>query len=206
MKLKDFRLGGITGRALSSVIRYLIFTALMSATAAIVGYIRSNGDFGSIAVMIQGVEDLAVSLRSKPLIEQWLGVFAHNMRVIVILIGVSWVPVIPVMAVALMNSIMLGAMLKATALATGIPPITVLVGLLPHGIFELTAFFIGAAMCLRIGMLVPLWIGKAVDNLHMKRAAYDVLILFFAVIVPLMLAASFIEVTFSAWLAEVLAR
>lgn len=206
MERTGLRLGGLTGRALSSVLRYIIFVALMCITAAVVGYARSNGDFGSIAVMIKGVEDLAVSLKSKPILEQWLGVFAHNMRVIVILVGASWVPVIPVMAVALMNSIMLGAMLKATAAATGIPPITVLVGLLPHGILELSAFVIGAAMCLRIGMLIPLWISKTLDNSRMKRAAYDVLILFFAVIVPLMLVASLIEVTFSAWLAEVLAR
>lgn len=197
---------GITGRALGSIVRYLVFVTLMSATAAVVGYARTNGDFGSIAVMIQGIEDLAVNLRSKPLVVQWLSVFAHNMRVIVILVGVSWVPVVPVMAVALMNSIMLGAMLKATAVATGIPAITVLVGLLPHGIFELTAFMIGTAMCLRIGMLMPLWVGKAIDTERMKKAGYDVLVLFFAVIVPLLLVASLIEVTISAWLASVLAR
>jgi stage II sporulation protein M len=196
----------MTAGALNSITRYLIFMVFLSATASVLGYMRSAGDFGNIGVMIKGVEDLAVSLRSMPLLEQWLSVFIHNMRVVIIVIGMSWFPIIPVMTVALMNSIMLGAMLKATAEATGIAPITVLVGLMPHGIFELAAFFIGAAISLRIGMLLPLWVTKAVDGSKIKKAGYDALLLFFTVIVPLMLVASFIEVTFSAWLAEVLAR
>lgn len=192
--------------ALHSTTRYLIFVVFLSGTAATLGFMRSTGDFGNIGVMIKGVEDLAVSLRSMPVLEQWLSVFVHNMRVVVILYGMSWLPVLPVMAVTLMNSIMVGAMLKATAEATGIAPIVVLVGLLPHGLFELTAFMVGAAASLRIGLLLPLWATRAVEGPRMKKAGYDALLLFFAVIVPLMLVASLIEVTFSAWLAEVLAR
>lgn len=200
------RLTQIAASALYSTLRYLLFMVILSSTAAILGYTRSTGDFGSIGVMVRGVEDLAVSIKPMPLIGQVAAVFLHNMRVIVILLGVSWFPVLPVIAVTIMNSIMIGAMIKATASATGIAPITVAVGLLPHGIFELGAFFIGAAACLRIGMLMPLWVGKKVDGPYIKRAATDAIVLFFAFVVPLMLIASLIEVTFSSWLAEVLAR
>ena len=147
-----------------------------------------------------------VSIRPMPLIGQVAAVFMHNMRVIVILLGVSWFPVLPVLAVTIMNSIMIGAMIKATSAATGIAPITVAVGLLPHGIFELGAFFIWAEACLRIGMLMPLWVVKKVYGPYIKKAATDAFVLFFMIVVPLMLLASLIEVTFSSWLAEVLAR
>ena len=192
--------------SLSSISRYLLFMVSLALAATILGYTRSNGDFGSIGVMVQGVEDLAVSIKSMPLVQQIATVFLHNMRVVVIILGVSWFPILPVVAVTIMNSIMIGAMIKATAFATGIPPITVIVGLLPHGIFELLAFFLGAAASLRIGMLLPLWINKTIDGSYMKKAATDAVVVFFAFVMPLMLIAASIEVTFSSWLSSVLAR
>ncbi|HOG53694.1 MAG TPA: stage II sporulation protein M, partial [Bacillota bacterium] len=164
--------------SLLSISRYLLFMITLALTAAILGYTRSNGDFGSIGVMVQGVEDLAVSIKGMPLFQQIAAVFLHNMRVVVIILGVSWFPILPVVAVTIMNSIMIGVMIKATAFATGIPPITVVVGLLPHGIFELLAFFLGAAASLRIGMLMPLWINRTVDGRYMRKAATDAAVVF----------------------------
>lgn len=197
---------GIAAGSLYDNLRYLLFVAVVCITAAVLGYVRSTGDFGSIGVMVKGVEDLAVSIRSKPLHEQIAAVFFHNMRVIVIILGASWLPLIPVLAVMIMNSIMIGAMIAATSTATGIPPITIAVGLLPHGIFEIAAFFIAAAACLRIGMLVPLWLGKDIDGVFMKKALTAAVLSILLIVTPLMLVAAGIEVTFSSWLAEVLAR
>ncbi|HOS51205.1 MAG TPA: hypothetical protein PLI10_07295, partial [Bacillota bacterium] len=76
------RLTQIAASALHSTLRYLLFMVILSSTAAILGYTRSTGDFGSIGVMVRGVEDLAVSIKPMPLIGQVAAVFLHNMRVI----------------------------------------------------------------------------------------------------------------------------
>ena len=94
-------------------------------------------------------------MKNAPLILQILIIFGNNLMasLIVILTGMLIVPVIPLFSLV-GNGVGIGLLQTVITAKSGFDPTRFYLALLPHGIFELTAFFIAVLMGVRFG-LVP---------------------------------------------------
>jgi len=121
-------------------------------------------------------------------------VLANNLRVVLAssLIGVFTFGVIPAV-VPLVNSALVAFVLTRAA-AAGQNPFTLLVaGVLPHGLFELTAVWLASILALRLGAAVLARPPKMTMGEGWLLALADYLKAFVFVVVPLLVVAAVIE-------------
>lgn len=122
-------------------------------------------------------------------------VMLNNLFACATCVGMGLIPLLylPVLAV-LSNALMIGALLGAgTAFGAFSPLKTVVFGLMPHGIFELTAFFLSMAM--------GLYLCRALSGKLFRTRAEEKLMpvlngiakIFVLAVIPLIAAASAVE-------------
>jgi stage II sporulation protein M len=98
------------------------------------------------------------------------------------------------LALFLFNFVLVGGVLGAAELVGFSPLLTFLVGILPHGLFELTAVILATAAMLRVGaLLVSPNIDKSIGETLLTSLA-DWFRVFIGLVVPLLAVAAVIEI------------
>lgn len=123
------------------------------------------------------------------------GIFSNNLTVAVILYGLGFSVILPV-GVIVGNGMIIGIFLSLLFRADAIQPgifITAVASLVPHGIFELSAFFLAGILSVMVtvktfahNLILP--------HTSRRRVLAESAMRFFAVIVPLLVVAALLEV------------
>lgn len=151
--------------------------------------------------LIQGFVDMFGPLKEMTSFELFLTIFYVNSRTsfLIMIFGV-FVGLFPFMSLWL-NGTVLG-LLYGKFMAEGESPLVFLIGILPHGIIEIPTIAIAASQGFRIGKeIISPPQGKSRSEslrINLKKG-----IRLFAIILPLLLIAAFIEVYVSAQLFNV---
>jgi len=124
------------------------------------------GSTGLLAQELAAVQDMAESLRPLPQSSILATIFVKNVGALLLSLVLSpFFCLIPIIAL-LFNGWLLG--LVATRVIQEKSLAYLLAGLLPHGIFELPAFFIGEAVALSFGSTVLLAVFKKGDRNQLR--------------------------------------
>ena len=120
------------------------------------------------------------------LIEMLLFILQNNLQSALVgfLLGI-FLGIMP-LSFALFNGLVIGYVL---AIASEVQGPSVILRLIPHGIFELPAIFIALALGLKLGLFL---FSKNAYN-ELKRRAYKGFIVFLTIIIPLLIIAAIIE-------------
>jgi stage II sporulation protein M len=122
-----------------------------------------------------------------------LKVFLRNTTasLIILLLGSM---ILPSLAVLLINGVLVGLVFRF-ANEKGLNTAHMVLGILPHGVFELPALFIAAALGMRIGLEL---LTKKGQRIAAARGAFtEASAAYLAVVTPLLVAAAIIEITVS---------
>lgn len=122
-------------------------------------------------------------------------IFGNNLLVAIIAYALGFTIVLPLF-IMVSNGIIMGLFLSLLFRADAITPglfLESFISLIPHGIFELTAFFLAAALSIMV--VVKSIFHKAIESHKTRlRFLYESLLRFVVVIVPMLIVAGFIEV------------
>lgn len=125
-------------------------------------------------------------------------IFKNNLFVAVIAFILGFTVTLPLFIMVsngLIMGIVFNLLFRSDALAPGIF-IDSIITIIPHGIFELTAFFLAAALSTMVTMKIVL--NKKVEPEKTRvRVLYESVIRFFVLVVPLLMVAAFVEVYIS---------
>jgi len=169
---------------------YLITSIVLFGAGLVIGLITVN----RFPEMVEGFENSLVGFikifRGLPKLQLAAAIFLNNSvkTLAVILLG-TLLGVIPA-CFLLVNGVVLGVVLSLSGQARGLS--VTLLSLLPHGILELPAVFLGTAIGIMIGTSIARKLfTKSADKIgaELGRA----LKFFGSVIVPLLLVAAFVE-------------
>ncbi len=128
-------------------------------------------------------------LLGKSSTELCLYIFFNNISVSLMIIALFFLFGIAPISALLSNGVMIGVVISYSLSKIGIA--SVFLALVPHGIFEIPAFFIATALSLHLS-------GRFVDYLHKKRKTFKkdisfALRIIMFVIIPLLFVAAIIE-------------
>jgi len=127
----------------------------------------------------------------------FLSLLRSNIFATATCIGLGLIPFLflPVWAV-LSNAMVIGAILGLSA-STGLmsPAKAVVFGLLPHGIFEMTGFFLSMAMGIYLCRTLSLKILRKAGDTRILQVLNDIARTFVLVVIPLIVIAAFVECT-----------
>lgn len=120
-----------------------------------------------------------------------LNIFANNVfaTLLALLSGITIV--VPALIVAV-NGFLVGAVANY-AFSIDIPASKIILGIAPHGVFELTAFFVNAAIAPRLGWSVVFPLPGKTRKDSFLQTLRRCLRLYVVLIAPLLLIAAFIE-------------
>ena len=158
--------------------------------------------------LLSGLENKAQSLTSQPPLQMMLGIFFNNASggFMALLFGL-FAGLFPLFFI-LTNGMVIGIMLEIMIVKYGVAYGTLifLVGVLPHGIFELPAIFISTAIGLKLGyevvkaFLMPLLPGNGSAGTRLENGLTNVslefwngLMIFIFWVLPILLVAALIE-------------
>jgi len=120
-------------------------------------------------------------------------VFMRNATASLVMM-LAGVTVIVPLALLAVNGFMVGIVLMY-ALGKGIPLTSIVLGILPHGIMELPAIFIAAAVGMRVGLEIILRKGRRIPAA--AEAAKAAAATYLALVVPLLVLAAVVEILLS---------
>lgn len=127
------------------------------------------------------------------------GLLRHNWTAMLITLVYGFAPFIFLPAVALLSNGFLLGIMGGWYVAQGMSPALFLAGILPHGIFELSALVLSAAcgvrLCLNMGRLVT----SNPRRMPMTELLCDLLRVLLLVIAPLTVIAAFVEAYVTPW-------
>lgn len=124
----------------------------------------------------------------------WL-IFWNNLKVIIfaMLLGVFFG--IPSLAIVYLNGLLIG-IVGGISKEQGVTLVQFCLGIIPHGIFEIPAFLLAAAIGLRIGfMILPVLRPRRTTLIELLEPVLRVISIGVKTIVPLLVIAAVIEVT-----------
>ncbi|MCD1294635.1 hypothetical protein CUJ83_06430 [Methanocella sp. CWC-04] len=171
-------------------IRMFIFASIIIFMFfAVIGYAVSVTSPGFTEELVSGFEEQVSPMKElTPLGLMW-GIFVNNaVKCFLVLVFGIFFGIAPILFM-IANGFGIGIVVGATALEKGLLFVTV--GILPHGIIELTMVFIATAMGLKLGYaLVGLIMKRDVDILEEVKKAFLIFIFWVA---PLLFVAAFVE-------------
>lgn len=124
-----------------------------------------------------------------------IGLLRNNIFACAICVGMGLVPFLflPVWAI-ISNAMIIGALLGLGASTGAMSPMKAIVfGLLPHGVFELTGFFLSMAMGIYLCRILTLKVLRKAADEKMLPLLNHIAKTFVLVVIPLLLAAALIE-------------
>ncbi len=180
--------------------KWWLFTAIsLFAIGLVFGLATSERISGLLAEERTNLEKLANILTSLPEPSLFALNFAKNVSAVLLSIVLSPILfLVPVLAL-LLNGWLLGivSIMVIQEKSVGF----LLAGLLPHGIFELTALFIGEAVALSFGaaVILALWKGKGVNLRQNLRQSLRFLALAFALFLLAAVIETYLTPLFLRW-------
>jgi stage II sporulation protein M len=192
-------------RHLGTMRHYLIFSCVIMLAGIVVG--ATNPGFDSfIQGQMAGLQQMADTIdnSSNPTLWFMVFIFFNNAikSIIVMYLG-AILGIVPFIFLAI-NGMMIGYIASITASQGGDAMLTLMKGLLPHGIIEIPAIIIACAYGFRFGAMMF----KGIGSLAIKRPGWGKDLEQFVMrtlpamvfIVGLLLIAAVIESTFTLWL------
>ena len=174
---------------LSGISRQIIVASLLFSGGIIVGTVWHEPAYYLIEDSLESIDDIADALADAPAPEVALMLFGNNTRASLALsLALSLIPLIGGVYAAF-GMMLNGAIVGVVAMTIDKPLTYFLIGILPHGIFEIPAIILAAAVGMRINGLVVHGIINAfgegrdapsdVLKAHVKKATeqWDVLLL-----------------------------
>ncbi|SHH20801.1 stage II sporulation protein M [Anaerosphaera aminiphila DSM 21120] len=181
----------IDERCKSTLKKIILFCTVLFLVSVVGAYILARGNWelieAQIAQMMEGVMD---NLNIETNKNFGLSLFINNLRAVSLMILTGFIPFlfIPIFILVL-NGIIIGAlpMLTGTNFVS-----TMVFGILPHGIFELSAIILGASFGVMICLtIVRKIIGK--NTVEFKILLKYILKKYVFVIIPLLVIAAIVE-------------
>ncbi len=170
--------------------RWLLLAVGLFGVGLVLGSTIPIGSTGLLSDELAALQDMAESLRPLPQSSVLAIIFVKNAAALLLSIALSpFFCLVPVIAL-LFNGWLLG--LVATRVIQEKSLAYLLAGLLPHGIFELPAFFIGEAVALSFGSTVMLAVFKKGDG-HQLRLNLRQNLKYLAIALLLLLPAAVME-------------
>lgn len=172
---------------------FIVALAFIVLTAVFAIYFYQNGELAK--QILNTYLPKAQSVMNEDGTLSYLGIVMNNIFACAMCIGMGCVPFIFLPALSVLsNSMMIGAVLGYGAAAGAMSPLRGIVfGLLPHGIFELPAFFLSMAMgvylCRTLTMKL---LGKAKEEKILTMLNH-IAKTFVLVVIPLLIVAAVIE-------------
>ena len=191
-------------RMLRASRRYIFFAVFLFLCGVVMGFYLFKANPAAtgkvIDVLISKFKHLNMEMEGLSLWGRVKLVFWNNLRValLCVLSGVL-LGIIP-MLVVFVNGFFIGA-ISANAARRGVDILTfLLVGVAPHGIFEIPAFLLGGVLGIRLGFNILAYERGSQRGRLLKRVIGDILLAFFTLIIPLLGLAAFVEMTVTRFL------
>jgi stage II sporulation protein M len=146
--------------------------------------------------LLSGLEQKAADLSSRSPLGMALGIFENNAFgcLLAIALGLIFLGIYPAFFIAsngVIIGVALGMVISKYGAVLGI--LVFVIGLLPHGIFELTAVFVSSAMGMKLAYDLVRSVIKSDLNI-IKNSIWEALRMYIFWILPILLIAAFIEV------------
>ncbi|MBP1933071.1 stage II sporulation protein M [Ammoniphilus resinae] len=140
----------------------------------LIGYLNAEEIQKMASELMKELEQIArkINENNSPLYTFWV-IFQNNLLASLSMLGLGiFLGFYPALAL-LSNGILLGFMLKISALK-GINPFSVFfLGILPHGIFELFAVIVAASIGMKYGILIIRMLANLANNSRRSRLVDD---------------------------------
>lgn len=175
---------------------FLLLIISIFVLCIIAGYAISVLEPSLTDTLLSGLEQKAADLSSRSPLGMALGIFENNVLgcFVSIVLGAIFFGIYPAFFIA-SNGVIIGVALGMVVSRYGavIGVLVFVIGLLPHGIFELTAVFMSAAMGMKLfydlARSLVKWDGKII--LDSLTESFGIFVFW---ILPILLVAAFIEV------------
>ena len=181
------------GKYLYELRYFLGIVVTLFLLAMVLGYIVNETSPDTAKSLLSGLQDKASELSDQPPLLMMLGIFANNVfgALVALVFGLA-AGIFPLFFV-ISNGMVVGVVLQmlVAKLGAGMGVLVFLLGILPHGIFELPAIFISTAIGLKLGYLVIVSIIKRRDLF--TGELLNGLLIFLFWVVPMLLVAAAIE-------------
>lgn len=186
--------------------RYIWFTSVLFATGAAFGFLafrRNPVDSSWLFVLLDEKFGPMADVMSRLDVAGMAGlVFWNNLRAAGLLVagGVAFgfLPMVMVFLNGLLVGMVSGDVVRQ---GLGLFPF-ILVGILPHGLFEIPGYIIGGTLGIRLGFNILGYERGLQHGPGIKVVVIDTLLVLCVVVVPLLLVGSLIEVTITRYLVE----
>ncbi|MEW5865846.1 MAG: stage II sporulation protein M [Bacillota bacterium] len=186
--------------------RYVWFTSVLFATGAAFGFLtfrRSPVDSSRLFLLLDEKFGPMAEVMSRLDVTGMAGlVFWNNLKAAGLLVagGVAFglLPMVMVFINGLLVGMVSGDVVRQ---GFGLFPF-ILVGILPHGLFEIPGYIIGGTLGVRLGFNI---LGYSRGRQHgrgIKAVVLDTLLVLAVVVVPLLVVGSLVEVTITRHLVE----
>lgn len=186
--------------------RYIFFTSILFVTGVVFGYVafrRHPVDSSWLFFLLdQKFGPMARAMSAMHVTGMAGMVFWNNLKAAGLLVagGVAF-GVLPMIMVFL-NGLLVGMVSGDVARqGFGLVPF-ILIGILPHGMFEIPGYIIGGTLGIRLGFNILGYQRGRQQGRGIKAVILDTLLVLAVVVVPLLMAGSLVEVTVTRHLVE----
>lgn len=144
-----------------------------------------NGAMNYLVEMMRGVGNDGV-------VSAW-DLFLNNTRACIIAIAIGFIPFFFLGMYSLTINASIIGVIGSFYQVNHLSMILLVVGLMPHGIFEFPAIFISLAISLKTSLLMSKRIVGKLEVLDLKQHFFNVLRVFIIIVIPLLIMAACIE-------------
>lgn len=174
---------------------FLLIVVSLFVLCIIAGYAIAVAEPSMIDTLLSGLEQKAADLSSLSPVDMAIGIFVNNASGCFLAIGLGLIlGIYPAFFIA-SNGVIIGVALGMVIAKYGavLGVLVFVIGLLPHGIFELSAVFISSAMGIKLAYDLVRSVIKSDLNI-IKNSVWEAIQMYLFWILPILLVAAFIEV------------
>lgn len=186
--------------------RYIVFALVIFICGFVSGFYASSRPpgvrDGVFDQVIEGFREMGERVESFGLWGRVGFVFKNNARVVLLSILAGVLFGIPPIIVTFLNGLFIGVVSGDIA-RQGVHILTfLLVGVLPHGIFELPAFILAEALAIRLGFNILAYRRGSFQGKTLMKVARATILLTVLIVLPLLGLAALVEMTITRSLAK----
>lgn len=186
--------------------RYIFFTSVLFLTGVVFGYVvfrRHPVDSSWLATLLdQKFGPMAQAMSTMSVSGMAGMVFWNNLKAAGLLVAGGVVFGVLPMVMVFLNGLLIGMVSgDVTRQGFGLIPF-ILIGVLPHGLFEIPGYIIGGTLGIRLGFNILGYQRGRREGRSVRAILVDTLLVLLVIVVPLLMVGSFIEVTVTRHLVE----
>ncbi|HHV62025.1 MAG TPA: stage II sporulation protein M [Firmicutes bacterium] len=186
--------------------RYIAFATLLFVIGVLSGFwlyrFHPLPTFGAVQGIVEKFKHLGNRVEDLGMQERIIAIFWNNLRAVLLCVasGVAF-GIFPIIAIFL-NGFFIGV-ISSNAASRGLDIAAfLLVGVLPHGVFEIPAFILGGVLGMRLGLNILAYERGRQQGRMIVRVVYDAIIILLALVIPLLFVAALVEMTVTRFLVE----